>query len=182
MAKAKDTALTVAAQRILAQSQANKNEPVAPEFLAGFSKAIGGWEKLADIVKEEIDKSRGILKPGDAGYKPNQANTIKLIEMVSRVFLANDMREDGGNGLGSMTEEELANTLRSLSLDLVRTNEDYRRIAAIEAVKRQPDLIHELMSIAGLTVEGNLEPLVPPELLDAGLDEKEAFDDDSDGD
>jgi hypothetical protein len=160
----------------------NRREVVAPEVVSSFMKELGGPDAFGAIIASELKKARGEIDPANAGhYKPSQNLTHKLLELSSRVMLATDaMKEDVG--LGSMTEDELVNTLRGLAMELARTNQEFGRIVAIEAVKQNPALIRELQVAAGDYVDGSVvKPAVAPKLAEAiihaGMNEQEAFKD-----
>jgi hypothetical protein len=140
MAKADQRSISSAAKKILADARRNKSEPIAPSVIESFMAKVGGPSGFGEILHEELLRARGDIKPGPGDYfRPNQAQTQKLLELVSRIFLANDERDD--TSFSSMTDEELINTLRSLAADLVKDNDEFRRVIAIEAVRNQPDLI-----------------------------------------
>lgn len=179
VAKAEDTALRTVAKNILAQMGRNRREVVAPEVVESFMNELGGVRSFGAIIASELKKARGEIDPANAGhYKPSQTLTHKLLELSSRIMLANDaMREDVG--LGNMTEDELVNTLKGLAMELARTNTEFGRIVALEAVRQNPALIRELQVAAGDFVDGVV--VKEPEkvaVLPVGMDEEEAFQDD----
>jgi len=193
VAKAEDRALRTAAQNILAQMGRNRREVVAPEVVESLMKELGGASSFGSIIASEIKKSRGEIDPANIGhYKPSQQLTHKLLELSSRIMLTTDaMKED--IGLGSMTEDELVNTLRGLAIELARTNQEFGRIVALEAVKQNPGLIRELQVAAGDFIDGEVvksageavesTPATPnqstqnpvPPIAHLGMDEDEAF-------
>lgn len=173
MSRAEERSLGLAARKILSDMSKNKSEPQAPGVVDSFMRQLGGPEGFGEIIAEEIKKARGEIDPANAGhYKPSQHMTLKLLEMSSRIMLQNDDREE--TGFAHMSDEELLNTLRGLAVDLARNNPEFRRIIAIEAVRNQPDLIHELMNISGMPVVESAPESIEEDFRDAGLDEEDA--------
>lgn len=186
LARANKSNLSAAARKILVDMNRNRGEPVSPEISEAFIGELGGASEFGAMIAEEFKKSRGEIDPANPGhYKPNQRITLKWAELMSRITLANDQIEE--SSISQLTDEELVVTLRGLALDLVKSNAEFRRLIAIEAVHEEPSLIQELMTEAGCPVvepaEGaqllrdeSKEELTPEDLLTAGLDEEDASD------
>ena len=178
MARADQRSISLAAKKILADAAKTRTEPVSPGVVDSFMRKLGGPEGFGEIIAEEIQKARGKIQPGPGDtWKASQHQTLKLLELASRVFLANDQREE--TSFANLTDEELVNTLRGLAAELVKDNDEFRRLICIEAIRQQPDLIHELMSIAGMPVLDApvVEEQAAEEVVDfrnAGLDEEDA--------
>ena len=186
LSRANANNLSTAARKILVDMNRKRGEPVSPEVSEAFLNELGGATQFGQMIADEFKKSRGQIDQNNPGhYKPNQRMTLKWAELMSRVALSSDQIEE--STISQLTDEELVTTLRGLAFDLVKSNSEFRRLIAIEAVKEEPALIQELMTEAGCPVvepsqdQPKLQSLQSPEkvqeepnLLTAGLDEEDA--------
>lgn len=146
----------------------NKNEPVSPAILENALAKLGahfgkdGKEALGELIGEQLLKStgRGLTPKEEAGWKFSSLVTHRWAELLTRLSVKIDDRQMVD--VSSLSEEDLLANLTSLVFDMIRSNAEYRRMAMLEAIRVQPDLIHEAMTVAGMpTVEAEKVSSLP---------------------
>jgi len=186
MAKADERALSTAARQILTGiASAGKGEARSPAFIEGAMKRLGGPTRFGEICGEEMNKARGCDpetgEPLPAHMEPSASPmlTLKWGELLSRAMARNDERESVE--IGSLNDEDLVSTLRLLAVDLVESNEEFRRLIVTEALRKQPDLIDQALNAAGKPVldaesEEVTTPLPRIDLSEIGIEDQEGDD------
>ena len=156
----------------------NKNEPISPSILDSALSKLGahfgkdGKEALGELIGEQLLKStgKGLTPAESAMWKFSPLVTHRWAELITRLATRIDDRQQ--LDVSSLSEEDLLASLTTLVFDMIRTNAEYRRMAVLEAIRVQPDLIHEAMTVAGMpAVEG--EKIAPTSLPD--LDDDDDF-------
>jgi hypothetical protein len=189
VAKANERALATAARHVLAGiAGANKGEAMSPAFMEGAMRRLGGAENFGDICARELQKCRGIdpdtgLPPANGvSVRESPTLAVKWGEMLARMMARNDERQSVE--VGNLTDEDLASTLQSLSLDLVENNEDYCLATLSAILAKRPELIDKAMDAAGKPVVdaevAEEEPLPTIDLSEIGIDDSCDEDEDSD--
>lgn len=183
MAKADERALSTAARQILTGiANAGKGEARSPAFIEGAMRRLGGPDRFGEICGEEMNKARGCVPetgeplPAHAQATQSPLLTLKWGELLSRAMARNDERESVE--IGSLNDEDLVSTLRLLAVDLVESNEEFRRLIVTEALRKQPDLIDQAFNAAGKPVvdgEAKEVPTPPPaiDLSEIGIADQE---------
>src|SRR5574343_885762 len=145
----------------------NKNEPISPAILDSALAKLGahygkdGKEWLCDLICDHLLKSTGqnLTPKEDATWRHLPLVIHRWAELLTRLSSRIDDRQQ--LDVASLSEEDLLASLTTLVFDMIRNNAEYRRMALLEAIRVQPDLIHEAMTIAGMpAVDGQkLSPL-----------------------
>jgi len=190
MAKVESQALTKLATELTAALKASsKNEAIMPGVMQAALDRLGkhyhttGQEAFGGLLANQIIKATGEdLTPIEAAtWKYSPLVVHRFMELFARIGAKNDERQS--LDVSSLSEDDLIGSLTTLVLDMIETNEEYRRMAVMAGIKKQPDLIHEAMTIAGVPVLSGQATPIP---IEADFDDdneyaQEAIDDD-DGD
>lgn len=158
MKKANEAALSDLSRKILSDIKQNRGEATTPRILDAALAELGGVESVGRLIADGYRKASGNLKPEEIaqGAKANASLEHRYAELLARISIKNDERESGD--FSGLNEEDLRNTLIALVRELVAENDEFRRLAVMEGIKSQPDLIHEAMNLAGMPVsEGSVE-------------------------
>lgn len=189
MAKAEgQTLIKLASELTKTLKATSKNDPTMPKVLQTTLDALGkhygktGEQAFGELLADQILKATGdSLSPMEAAtwrYSPLVVH--RFLELLSRIGIKNDERQS--LDISALSEDDLVGSLTTLVMDMIDTNEEYRRMAVMAAIRKQPDLIHEAMTVAGLPViDGKLSD--KPVASDPDEDNEyaqEALDDDGD--
>lgn len=157
----KDRVMTAADNRALARAgrtllesmaSAKKGEPMLPETISAAIDRVGGRAAFGVIIAEEMLKARGdksVMTPLDAAkWKYSPQAVFKWAELMARMENLHDERETFD--AESLSQDELVDGLRQLSMDMVQTSSDYRKFMMELCIKEEPALAHYAMKLAGM--------------------------------
>lgn len=187
MAKADGQTLAKLARELTASLKAsNKGEPTSPKILEAALSKLGthyskpGAEALGELISEQLLKATGqTLTPLEReDWKHSPLVIHRFAELLTRLSTKNDERQ--ALDVSSLSEEDLLSSLTTLVMDMIENNAEYRRMAVLEGIRKQPDLIHEAMTIAGMPVVESRKILSMPDTLAQEVDEFNAEADDGD--
>lgn len=175
MSRADDRALAEVSKRVLAGlASVNKGEPTSPAILESTIRELGGVDEVGRMIALARRKASGAdLTPEqrEAGMKASPSLAFKYDELIVRLSLKNDERES--LEISNLTDDELRNTLKGLTNEILSESEEYRKLMLKEIIKKQPDLIHEAMNEAGVPLlDGESKEITSEDVLEAGLDDK----------
>lgn len=152
------TVMKLATEITKALKSTAKNDPTTPKILQAALDRLGshygkaGDVALGEIISDQLLKATGeTLTPLEAATFHHSPMVVhKFLDLLTRVSIKSDERQS--LDVSGLSEEDLVGSLTSLVMDMIETNEEYRRMAVMAAIKKQPDLIHEAMTVAGLPV------------------------------
>lgn len=139
-------------------SQNSGQYPEIGDFTSALSDQLGGMEKLAEIVKSEIDTLRGVDLPQHIEdkwkYKPEILHKyLKLA--IDTVSNENKARKEN-TGWSDLSEEDMQLALTSASLRAIESDEEFRERMTKILVSRDPALVYRILSESGFeTVEAS---------------------------
>lgn len=187
LAKADGQTLAKLARELTASLKAsNKGEPTSPKILEAALSKLGthyskpGAEALGELISEQLLKATGqTLTPLEReDWKHSPLVIHRFAELLTRLSTKNDERQS--LDVSSLSEEDLLSSLTMLVMDMIENNAEYRRMAVLEGIRKQPDLIHEAMTIAGMPVVESNKIISMPDTLAQEVDDFNAEADDGD--
>lgn len=179
MAAADNRALARAGRTLLeSMAAAKKGEPMLPETISAAVERLGGRSAFGVLIAEELLKARGDMTSMDplarAKWKYAPQVVFKWAELLARMENQHDERES--LDVESLSQEDLIDGLRNLTIDMVQTSPDYRKFLIEMCIKADPDLAHYAMSIAGMgePVDGEVTGIEDSTEPEVDLDYDEA--------
>lgn len=153
MVSADNRALARAGRTLLeSMAAAKKGEPMLPDTISAAIDRLGGRSAFGVLIAEELLKAKGdesVMTPLDkAKWKYSPQAVFKYMELLARMENQHDERET--LDVESLSQEDLVDGLRNLTIDMVQTSPDYRRFILEMCIKAEPELAHIAMSLAGL--------------------------------
>mgnify|MGYP006908206853 CR=1 FL=1 len=133
-----------------------------PDLLAAFKQKVGGVERIAEMMVEDVQRVRGEgLPPEELAVFHHKEQVIQRYhQMFASMMKANDEKVNAD--LSGIADDDLKATLISLVQDLVKSDSAFRRDVAIEALREDPGLLAELLkqqeSVLDVESVPNLEP------------------------
>ncbi len=173
--RADDRAISRAAREILAHMQGQgKDGASMPVVMEAFYAKIGGKARLGEIFAEQFEKTlgSGLSEAQLLEFEHNPKHVLGWAELIARISLKTD--EGKTLDVSGMASEDLSALLSQLAEDLVRTNDEFRRMVVKIAIETEPSLANLAMEVAGMSsvegsakvVEGKPKLTKPPDVND----------------
>lgn len=187
LAKADGQTLAKLARELTASLKAsNKGEPTSPKILEAALQKLGthysrpGAEALGELISDQLLKAtgQGLTPVERENWRHSPLVIHRFAELLTRLSVKNDERQS--LDVSSLSEDDLLASLTALVMDMIENNAEYRRLAVMEGIRKQPDLIHEAMTIAGMPVVDTSPVISLPDAIAKEVDEFNAEADDGD--
>ena len=141
------------------QSQKTKDTADIPVIIDRFKRAIGGAEKLADMLLEDFQRCRGADLPPEerAVFRPKEQIIQRYHQMLLGAISDKDSRISQYD-LSSLSEDDLKSILLPLAVELVRSDAAFRSEVLGQA-ERDRDFIDGEYTLEVADERGEHQPL-----------------------
>lgn len=141
-----------------------EREPAAlPGIINSFLQKVGGTEEMANILKEDFDRLRGVGLTEEEFMKHEfKEQTIQRYwQMLLRGVAARDEVVSSVD-LQGFSDEELRSVLIPLAAEMMVEDAEFRSQVIREAVMRDPKVLDDLTQEKSRVIDSQCTPVVKP--------------------
>lgn len=117
-----------------------------PIIMNAFIAKLGGSEALSERLVHDFRRERGEFVPEEekAFFEQKSQVVQRYYDMILKLLEKQDARKN--TDLSNVSEEDLMATLMGSVLEMIRSDPQFRREVALEALREEPDIINEYLS------------------------------------